>query len=414
MSKFYTLVHNIEKLRKEIEDIQKSEDEIKKEQENKTTEAGIVIQSAFNIFGSKDISSEIYQGNNDEDEVKNIYHICDKNYVKLANEIIYVNVKREELWKSIRDIQEYLSNLGILTENKTDYSEFILENIEIPKLDKEISFLNNKLEVLERDARKNDIEYGKYEGALKTIKNRVTNFFGSVKAERKLEAINIAQKKLYVTLRFYFDYYKDSLKLQNPYLEECIKIAKLYRESLNSLLDTIDKKILPFLEVSNLFLKSLIIKELVKENKLNENISLKDIESPKTIGNLKDTKYNIYYTFFENLFHLYTSIEVAFKENILSNLIFFKNDYLEEGELQDIESKIRDSAKTYPEIGTLDWIISIDTSDEEYIYSTKDIKFLNYSKSIKEAEEQIEAINDKINDVKRNLEKIEKISNELK
>lgn len=414
MSKFYSLVQNIEKLRKEIDDIQKSDDEVKKEQENKTVEVGIVIQSTFNIFRSIDTSSEIYHSNDDKDEIKNIYNICEKNYTKLTNEITQVNVKREELWKNIRDIQEYLINLGIFTENKTDYSEFILENIEIPKLDNEISFLNNKLEVLERDARKNDIEYEKYEGVLNTTINKVINFFGSIKAERKLEAINVAQKKLYVTLRFYFDHYKDSLKLQNPYLEECIKTAKLYRESLNSLLDTIDKKILPFLEISNLFLKSLIIKELVKENKLNENISLKDIDSPKTIGNLKDTKYNIYYTFFENLFHLYTSIELAFKENILTNLMFFKNDYLEEGELQDIESKIRDSAKTYPEIGTLDWIISIDTSDEEYIYSTKDIKFLNYSKSIKEAEEKIEAINDKINDVKRNLEEIEKISNELK
>ena len=115
MSKFYTLVYNIEKLRKEIEDIQKSEDEIKKEQENKTTEAGIVIQSAFNIFGSKDISSEIYQGKDDKDEIKNIYNICNQNYTKLTNEITHVNVKREELWKNIRDIQEYLSNLGILS-----------------------------------------------------------------------------------------------------------------------------------------------------------------------------------------------------------------------------------------------------------------------------------------------------------
>lgn len=193
MSKFYTLVHNIEKLKKEIEDIQKSDDEIKKEQENKTTEVGIVIQSAFNIFRSIDISSEIYQGKDDKDEIKNIYNICNQNYTKLTNELTHVNVKREELWKNIRDIQEYLSSLGILTENKTDYSEFTLENVEIPKLDKEISFLNNKLEVLERDARKNDVEYGKYEGTLTTIKNRFTNFFGSVKAERKLEAINIAQ-----------------------------------------------------------------------------------------------------------------------------------------------------------------------------------------------------------------------------
>ena len=413
MSKFHELVYNIEKLRKEIEDIQKSDDEIKKDQETKTVEVGIVVSGIFN-FVSKDISKEIYQGNNDEDEIKNIYSICKKNYIRLSNEIIHVNVKRENLWKSIRDIQEYLSNLGILSKNKTDYSDFTLEYIEIPKINKEINFLNNKLEFLERDARKNDIAYKEYEGILNTAINKLISFRKTTMDERKLEAINMAQKRLYVTLRYYFDYYKDSLKLQNPYLEECIKTAKLYRESLNTLLDTIDKKILPFLERTTFFLKSLVIKDLVRENKINENMSLEDIMIPKNIADLKDTKYSIYYTFFENLFHLYTSIEVAFKENILTNLIFFKKDYLSEEGLNDIERKIKESAKTYPEIGTFNGIISIDTSDEEYIYSTRDVKFLNYSKSIKEAEEKIETINENIADVKKNLEEIEKISNELK
>ena len=413
MSKFRALVYNIEKLRKEIEDIQKSDDEIKKEQETKTVVAGILVPGIFN-FVSKDISKEIYQDNNDEDEIKNIYSICKKNYVRLSNEIIHVNVKRENLWKSIRDIQEYLSNLGILSKNKTDYSDFTLEYIEIPKINKEINFLNNKLEFLERDARKNDIAYKEYEGILNTAINKLVSFRKTTMDERKLEAINMAQKRLYVTLRYYFDYYKDSLKLQNPYLEECIKTAKLYRESLNTLLDTIDKKILPFLERTTFFLKSLVIKDLVIENKINENMSLEDIKIPKNIADLKDTKYSIYYTFFENLFHLYTSIEVAFKENILTNLISFKKDYLSGEELNDIERKIKESAKTYPEIGTFNGIISIDTSDEEYIYSTRDVKFLNYSKSIKEAEAKIETINEKIADVKKNLEEIEKISNELK
>lgn len=413
MSKFRALVYNIEKLRKEIEDIQKSDDEIKKEQETKTVVAGILVPGIFN-FVSKDISKEIYQDNKNEDEIKNIYSICKKNYVRLSNEIIHVNVKRENLWKSIRDIQEYLSNLGILSKNKTDYSDFTLEYIEIPKINKEINFLNNKLEFLERDARKNDIAYKEYEGILNTAINKLVSFRKTTMDERKLEAINMAQKRLYVTLRYYFDYYKDSLKLQNPYLEECIKTAKLYRESLNTLLDTIDKKILPFLERTTFFLKSLVIKDLVIENKINENMSLEDIKIPKNIADLKDTKYSIYYTFFENLFHLYTSIEVAFKENILTNLIFFKKDYLSGEELNDIERKIKESAKTYPEIGTFNGIISIDTSDEEYIYSTRDVKFLNYSKSIKEAEEKIETINEKIADVKKNLEEIEKISNELK
>ena len=413
MSKFRALVYNIEKLRKEIEDIQKSDDEIKKEQETKTVVAGILVPGIFN-FVSKDISKEIYQDNKNEDEIKNIYSICKKNYVRLSNEIIHVNVKRENLWKSIRDIQEYLSNLGILSKNKTDYSDFTLEYIEIPKINKEINFLNNKLEFLERDARKNDIAYKEYGGILNTAINKLVSFRKTTMDERKLEAINMAQKRLYVTLRYYFDYYKDSLKLQNPYLEECIKTAKLYRESLNTLLDTIDKKILPFLERTTFFLKSLVIKDLVIENKINENMSLEDIKIPKNIADLKDTKYSIYYTFFENLFHLYTSIEVAFKENILTNLIFFKKDYLSGEELNDIERKIKESAKTYPEIGTFNGIISIDTSDEEYIYSTRDVKFLNYSKSIKEAEEKIETINEKIADVKKNLEEIEKISNELK
>ena len=413
MSKFRALVYNIEKLRKEIEDIQKSDDEIKKEQETKTVVAGILVPGIFN-FVSKDISKEIYQDNKNEDEIKNIYSICKKNYVRLSNEIIHVNVKRENLWKSIRDIQEYLSKVGILRKNKTDYSDFTLEYIEIPKINKEINFLNNKLEFLERDARKNDIAYKEYEGILNTAINKLVSFRKTTMDERKLEAINMAQKRLYVTLRYYFDYYKDSLKLQNPYLEECIKTAKLYRESLNTLLDTIDKKILPFLERTTFFLKSLVIKDLVIENKINENMSLEDIKIPKNIADLKDTKYSIYYTFFENLFHLYTSIEVAFKENILTNLIFFKKDYLSGEELNDIERKIKESAKTYPEIGTFNGIISIDTSDEEYIYSTRDVKFLNYSKSIKEAEEKIETINEKIADVKKNLEEIEKISNELK
>lgn len=49
MSKFRALVYNIEKLRKEIEDIQKSDDEIKKDQETKTVEVGIVVSGIFNL-----------------------------------------------------------------------------------------------------------------------------------------------------------------------------------------------------------------------------------------------------------------------------------------------------------------------------------------------------------------------------
>lgn len=131
MSKFWGLVHSIENLKKEIDEIQKKNEYIK---------------------------------DNEKNEIKNLYTICNRNYIKLSNEITHVNVKREELWKSIRDIQEYLISLGILKENDTEYSQFILEELEIPKITKEIHFLNNKLEFLDRDARKNDIEYEKYEG----------------------------------------------------------------------------------------------------------------------------------------------------------------------------------------------------------------------------------------------------------
>ena len=55
MSKFRALVYNIEKLRKEIEDIQKSDDEIKKDQETKTVEVGIVVSGIFNFYKIKKI-----------------------------------------------------------------------------------------------------------------------------------------------------------------------------------------------------------------------------------------------------------------------------------------------------------------------------------------------------------------------
>ncbi|WP_339121174.1 hypothetical protein [Fusobacterium nucleatum] len=49
MSKFYTLVHNIEKLRKEIEDIQKSNDEIKKDKDNEKGKQSL-LQEVLLIF----------------------------------------------------------------------------------------------------------------------------------------------------------------------------------------------------------------------------------------------------------------------------------------------------------------------------------------------------------------------------
>lgn len=401
MSKFYSLVRDIKELKESIDEIQSNflEDNNSSEIENKNKN-DIVTESFSNI-------------ENDERSYKGLFTSYKKKYQKLTNEIIQVNVKREELWKYIKTIQEYFQKIDLYNEDMVKYENFTLENIDLPNEGKEIIFLNTKLAFLEPKARENDNEYEKYEGFWNTAFNKAFSFRKTTLEERKLEAIYQAQAKQYAYLKIYFEHYRDSLYIQIPYLEESIEVAKLYREFLNDTLDTISKKILPFLTFEELFFKALKIKELCKNGEIDENLKLKDIKITENIGNLKNTKYEVYHIFAENLFYLYSAIEMAFKENILSNLISLKENELDHIEKEKINERINAIPIKEPEFGTFDSIISIDTSDERYVYSTDDIKYLNYTSYIEEGKKEIESIKQKLNNVNNGLEKIEEISNNL-
>lgn len=179
------------------------------------------------------------------------------------------------------------------------------------------------------------------------------------------------------------------------------------------LIDTIDEKIFPFLETSICFLKSLSIKELIKEGKIDGDIKFENIEVISNISELKNTKYNIYFTFFENLFYLYTSIATAFTENLLTNLISLERESFDNEDLENIKNKIKIESTTIPEFGTLDWLIPISKEDETEFYSTDDIKFLNYAKAIESKKKEIEEINHKLNFVNESLEKVEEVTDIL-
>lgn len=376
MSKYYELVCNVNKLKKELELIQE----------------------------------EIIEGKNNE----NFNTILNEKISSLKDEIILVNSKREELWKSIRDIQDFLFELGIITKKQMDYDNYIREKIKEPNTKKEIELINRILIKLEPDTKKNEQEFcNDYEGVLNTLLNRIRKPIDTTKEERKIEALYRAQLRQYTYLKFYFERYKDSLKLQIPYYEECERVAKLYRNSLNTLIDTIEKKIFPSLDIVKFFLKTLSIKELVEKNKINENMALKDIPIKKGIASLKNSKYNIFYIFFENLSHLYTSIISAFKEITLTDLMALKYEECEKQELEKLQNEIGNLIQTTSDIGTLDMVWKIDSTDEYLQYSILDIKFLNYIKPIEKNSEKIKEIEVKTIELNQNLKNIKEVINEI-
>ena len=357
----------------------------------------------------KNLKKEVKILETDENEEENTFIIYRKKYQKLTAEINQVNVKRGELWKHIRDINK----------REVEYREFIIEDVPLAQTGKELDFLNRKLDLLEEKSVLNKQEYhNKYKGKWNTLTNHLGDLFTAKlgktsKEERRITAINMAQRVQFVYLKFYFSYYRDSLKNEIPYIDECTKVIKEYRDTLNMLIDTIDEKIFPFLETSICFLKSLSIKELIKEGKIDGDIKFENIEVISNISELKNTKYNIYFTFFENLFYLYTSIATAFTENLLTNLISLERESFDNEDLENIKNKIKIESTTIPEFGTLDWLIPISKEDETEFYSTDDIKFLNYAKAIESKKKEIEEINHKLNFVNESLEKVEEVTDIL-
>lgn len=352
-----------------------------------------------------------------ESEEENTFITYRKKYQRLTAEVNQVNVKRGELWKHIRDINKRFMELGIFEKREVEYHEFIIEDIPLAQTGKELDFLNRKLDLLEEKSVFNKQEYhNKYKGKWNTLTNHLGDLFTAKlgktsKEERRITAINMAQKVQFIYLKFYFSYYRDSLKNEIPYIDECTKIVKEYRDTLNTLIDTIDEKIFPFLETSVYFLKSLSIKKLIKEEKIDGDIKFENIKVISNINDFKNTKYSVYFTFFENLFYLYTSIATAFTENLLTNLISLERESFNNEELENIKDKIKIESTTLPEFGTLDWLIPINKEDETEFYSTDDIKFLNYAKAIENKKKEIEEINYKLNSVNDSLEKVEETTN---
>ena len=367
----------------------------------------------------KNLKKEVKILETDENEEENTFIIYRKKYQKLTAEINQVNVKRGELWKHIRDINKRFMELRIFEKREVEYREFIIEDVPLAQTGKELDFLNRKLDLLEEKSVLNKQEYhNKYKGKWNTLTNHLGDLFTAKlgktsKEERRITAINMAQRVQFVYLKFYFSYYRDSLKNEIPYIDECTKVIKEYRDTLNMFIDTIDEKIFPFLETSICFLKSLSIKELIKEGKIDGDIKFENIEVISNISELKNTKYNIYFTFFENLFYLYTSIATAFTENLLTNLISLERESFDNEDLENIKNKIKIESTTIPEFGTLDWLIPISKEDETEFYSTDDIKFLNYAKAIESKKKEIEEINHKLNFVNESLEKVEEVTDIL-
>lgn len=179
----------------------------------------------------KNLKKEVKILETDENEEENTFIIYRKKYQKLTAEINQVNVKRGELWKHIRDINKRFMELRIFEKREVEYREFIIEDVPLAQTGKELDFLNRKLDLLEEKSVLNKQEYhNKYKGKWNTLTNHLGDLFTAKlgktsKEERRITAINMAQRVQFVYLKFYFSYYRDSLKNEIPYIDECTNVG---------------------------------------------------------------------------------------------------------------------------------------------------------------------------------------------
>ena len=112
--------------------------------------------------------------------------------------------------------------------------------------------------------------------------------------------------------------YKKSLKKKKQdvaRMEDCVEIAKLYRDVLASLKDAIREKIIPEFE----YIKAFLIADAIREAYV-DNGSLEGVK-PFKITEYKGTRYNCHYQFVKNTFDFLDLCKAFFSRAILTELM---------------------------------------------------------------------------------------------
>lgn len=130
------------------------------------------------------------------------------------------------------------------------------------------------------------------------------------------------------------DYKKDlnDKKRKVKRMEDCEAIAKIYRDTLTIVRDTIKNKILPEFE----YIRAFLIADAIRE-KIQGGDSLDEIK-PCNIIEYKGTRYNRHYIFVKNTFEFLDLAKAFFSKRILTDLM--QQDDITEAEKKAFENSV--------------------------------------------------------------------------
>lgn len=351
--------------------------------------------------------------------IKNIKNLEDtevENFKNILEDIRRVegliNTEKNNLWQSIRKLQEFLLKLRKI--DKIDHSEFTFENINIRERN-QLAELRERLDRLKIDIKKTKDRDNKV-SLLNFSINPLTLL--NIKEIREIEAENKAQIRCFDYINFYYHYYKMKINIKISYAYDCYRICNNFHNLLKMLNNTVEDKIIPELEEILLFFKSMEIVKLFEENKITEKtrldyISLENID----ITMLENSIYEEYFTFIKNTFTFYNTTKRLFTNNFLTELLEIKP------QKRDVESVRKEIGIPFTPTkpsklaldGTFGKWTEIDVKNEFAIYSIDDIEFLDYEVTlgrkadiIQRIEEQIEELTEENKNIEKSLYKINK------
>lgn len=269
------------------------------------------------IEAAKNISSSDYKKyRSDLAEIMNEYEDKRDCYNNLVGEI---NNERMALRVEIGKLYDFLENIGNNLGDRITIFKFADEK-PAPKV--------KKYDVLPIDKPDFKDDYYIFNPLLKTIGNHMKN---KEMLSKYYEEIGKQE------LKYAEDLYKR--KEQIDFLEDAVEIARIYRNIIVIVRDTIRDKIIPEFGLIKAFLYADAIRE-----RIIEDSDLDDIK-PANIVEYKDTLQNLHYQFVENAFDFYRICYEFFSKAILTNIIEDTKITEEEQEffnksIEEIKSKI--------------------------------------------------------------------------
>lgn len=251
------------------------------------------------MSGKEKYNDLISKNEQDYEEYRNLAETANSEAAKKCDEynqnINLINKERIDLRDQIRELYDFLKEVGGSLERKLSIFDYKMEKMAIRQFTPEILKLNNPY-------------YSVHRPLEDSIAAHIRKHMDNKTMLEKFE-VDLEQQK---------QKYDEDIHKKINYLKEinsAVEIAEIYRNIIVIVRDTIREKIIPELDLIRAFMYADVICEKVIDDETLENLK------PCPIIEFQGGKYDIHYQFIKNAFDFYEISTTFFQETILTDIL---------------------------------------------------------------------------------------------